>query len=184
MTIETERKCKICSEIKPLTDFNKHATSKNGRMTKCKTCRSKERYESGAYFRERFRKHKYRHDKPTYYTDELIERILTTSKCTYCDDKLTHQKEHAKQATADHVYLGANIDDNIVICCRSCNTSKGQLHVYDFYQSSEKFTDELWHEFVKQFASRILKREPSALEIEAWKQGFKEESEERKQYGA
>ncbi|WP_157804189.1 HNH endonuclease [Lysinibacillus xylanilyticus] len=134
--------------------------------------------------RERFRKHQYRHSSTMLYTDVTINAVLTATKCCYCGDELTREKEHAKQATLDHVYLGHNIDDNVVVCCRSCNTSKGQLHIYDYYQRSARFTDELWHEFVKQFASRYLKHEANEQEIEAWKQGFKEESEEMKQYGA
>lgn len=181
---EVTRKCRECNEVKTLKSFTKDIRSPGGYQTLCKSCRSERRYADGSYLRERIRKHQYRHKQQTYYTDELIERILTTSNCAYCGDVLIHKKEHAKQATADHIYLGANTDNNIAICCRSCNASKGQLHVYDFYLASEKFTDDLWHEFVRQFASGFIKREPNEQEIEAWKQGFKEESEERKRYGA
>lgn len=178
------RKCRTCKEIKNLTEFTKRPRAPQGRENQCKECRSNARYENGAYLRERFRKHQYRHNSTMFYTDVTIEAVLTAAKCCYCDDELIREKEHAKQATLDHVYLGHNIDDNVVVCCRSCNASKGRMHVYDYYQSSEQFTDELWHAFVSKFASRFLKREPNEQEIEAWKQGFKEESEETKQYGA
>ncbi len=178
------RKCRTCKEIKNLTEFTKRPRAPQGRENQCKECRSKARYENGAYLRERFRKHQYRHNSTMFYTDVTTDSVLTAAKCCYCDDELTREKEHAKQATLDHVYLGHNIDANVVVCCRSCNASKARMHVYDFYKSSEQFTDELWHAFVRKFAGCFLKREPNEQEIEAWKQGFKEESEERKQYGA
>ncbi|EFI69313.1 hypothetical protein BFZC1_06038 [Lysinibacillus fusiformis ZC1] len=184
MINEMTRKCRTCKEVKNLTEFTRRPKAPQGREYQCKACRSKARYENGAYLRERFRKHQYRHSNTVFYTDVTINAVLTADKCCYCGDELTREKEHAKQATLDHVYLGHNIDDNVVVCCRSCNTSKGQLHIYDYYQRSASFTDELWHEFVKQFASRLLRREPNEQEIEAWKQGFKEESEEVKRYGA
>ncbi|WP_409369894.1 HNH endonuclease [Lysinibacillus sp. 38-6] len=183
MINEMMRKCRICKETKPLTEFTRQATAPQGRQARCKSCRSKAQYESGDYLRERIRKHEYRHNGANHYTDVTIQEVLNATNCAYCDVEMTRGKCESSEATVDHVYLGHNIDANVVVCCRSCNASKGRLHVYDFYQSSEQFTDELWHAFVSKFASRFLKREPNEQEIEAWKQGFKEESEERKQYG-
>ncbi|QDP99180.1 hypothetical protein FOH38_00695 [Lysinibacillus fusiformis] len=183
MIIETERKCRICSEVKPLADFHKHAPSKNGRMTKCKTCRSKERYKNGAYLLERIRKHGYRHKAAIRYTEATLQDVLNATNCAYCDVELTRGSQITTEATIDHVFLGINIDENVIVCCRGCNAAKSNSHVYDFYQSSEKFTDEVWHEFVKQFASRLLKHEPTPAEIEAWKQGFADEASELRREG-
>lgn len=175
---EVTRKCRSCIEVKPLTDFTRRTKALQGRESQCKACRSKARYESGAYLRERFRKHQYRHNSNMFYTDVTINAVLTATNCCYCNDELTREKEHAKQATLDHVYPGANIDENIVICCRSCNTSKGQLHVYDFYQSSEKFTDELFRKFLKTWISRMIGREISDHEVDEMAFNLRAESEE------
>ena len=118
------RKCRTCKEVKNLTEFTRRPKAPQGREYQCKACRSKARYKNGAYLRERFRKHQYRHSNTVLYTDVTINAVLTADKCCYCGDELTREKEHAKQATLDHVYLGHNIDDNVVVCCRGCNTSK------------------------------------------------------------
>ena len=173
-----ERKCIDCGQSKVLTEFCAHRKAKDGYTNLCKACRSVRRYHNGDYMRERFRKHEMRYGSPTYYTDELIQRLLTATQCCYCGDKLVREKGHAKEPTTDHVYPGANIDDNIVICCRECNRGKFQSHVYDYYQSSERFTEELWLAFVEEIASRFLHHKPNQQEIESWVIGLKDEAEE------
>lgn len=184
MVNEMTRKCRTCKEIKNLTEFTRRPKAPQGREYQCKACRSKARFESSSYIRERFRKHVYRHNTVNLYTEATIEEVLSATNCAYCDVEMTRGKRELTEATVDHVYLGHNIDENVVVCCRSCNSKKHRQHVYDFYQSSEKFTDKLWYEFVKRFASRFLKHEANEQEIEAWKLGFKVESEEMKRYGA
>lgn len=187
-TLESKKVCKYCHTEKPLSQFEAKKHNKDGRSNRCNSCRCKHRYESGAYQRERERKHSYRSNSPIYYTDEVVQRMMSATHCVYCGGEGNRISGDANELVMDHVYhaggyAGHNIDDNIVACHRSCNVKKGRRHVYDFYQSSESFTDELWRGFVKQFARRLLKREPNEQEIEAWKQGFKEESEEMKRYG-
>ncbi|MEK4230728.1 HNH endonuclease [Solibacillus sp. FSL H8-0538] len=180
-TLESKKVCRHCHIEKPLSQFEAQKRNKDGHTNRCKSCRCKHRYESGAYQRERERKHSYRSNRPTYYTDEIVQRMMSATHCVYCGEEGNRINGDANELVMDHVYhvggnAGHNIDDNIVACHRGCNTSKGRLHVYDFYQSSERFTDDLWHEFVKQFASRLLNREPTPSEIEAWKQGFADEA--------
>lgn len=43
--IETQRKCNICSLLKPITEFNRDSKSKNGRRQRCKECEKKRRKE-------------------------------------------------------------------------------------------------------------------------------------------
>lgn len=176
----TERKCRDCGEIKPLSDFSKDKRLPTGYVNQCKACRCKARYESGSYMMERLRKHSYRTGAPIYYTEKVEAMMRTATNCCYCDVKLTHIRGASTQATFDHVYLNKNIDDNLVVCCRACNTSKFQDHVYTFYQRSESFTDELFHKFAMQLASRILDKTPTACEVERVKAGLKLESEELK----
>jgi len=174
--------CLQCNEEKSLKEMCKHAGTKLGYEKLCKQCRSKRRYANGSYQRERLRKHKIRSGKPTYYTDLRIIELINTTNCTYCGVEMNHRREDKHQATIDHVFVGLNIDDNIVACCRGCNSSKGKKHVYDFYIASDKFTDELWMAFVTDFTGRMLRKKPSTDEISAFAQGFKLEAEEIKKW--
>lgn len=174
------RKCRDCDEEKKIGDFAKRKYEKTGYSVQCKTCRSKTRYENGSYFLERLRKHAIRTGRPTMYTEKVVEMMQAATNCCYCDVKLTHIRGAASQATFDHVYLDKNIDDNLVVCCRGCNASKFQDHVYTFYQRSESFTDELFHAFATELASRIFSRVPTGSEVERVKAGLKIESEEMK----
>lgn len=174
--------CLNCKEEKPLDEMCKHAGTKLGYEKLCKQCRSIRRYANGSYQRERLRKHKIRSGKPTYYTDQRIIELMNTSNCAYCGVEMNHNKEDKHQATIDHIFVGYNIDYNVVASCRGCNSSKGKRHVYDFYITSDKFTDELWMKFVTDFAGRMLRRKPTPNEILAFANGFKEEAEEIKKW--
>ncbi|MEG0471095.1 MAG: hypothetical protein RR588_02060 [Solibacillus sp.] len=178
MTNDVTRKCRTCKEVKTLTEFTRRPKAPQGREYQCKACRSKKRYESGSYMTERLRKHTYRTGKPVYYTEKVEVMMKAATDCCYCNVKLTHISGAASQATFDHVYLYKNIDENLVVCCRACNTSKFQDHVYTFYQRSESFTDELFHAFSTQLASRVLDKVPTPGEVERVKAGLKLETEE------
>lgn len=178
---EIKKVCKFCHIEKPLSQFEMERRNRDGYTGRCKLCRCKMRSQNGEYEREKFRKHEYKSNTPSHYTDEVIQRMMSATHCVYCGGEGNRISGDANELVMDHIYYaggyaGKNIDDNIVACHRSCNTSKGRLHVYDYYQTSEKFTDELWHEFVKQFARRLLKYDPSEQEIETWKQGFADEA--------
>lgn len=169
--------CKFCNEEKSLELFEVDKRLKDGHTNRCKECRSKQRYENGEYEREKFRKHEIKSNSPTYYTDEVIQRMMSATNCTYCGDELNRIKDDPKQATMDHIYhaggyAGKNIDENIVPACRACNSAKRKDHVFDFYMRSEKFTEKLWLEFVRDFTSRALHREPTQEEVEQFALGF------------
>jgi len=173
--------CKYCHVEKSLELFEVDKRLKDGHTNRCKECRSKQRYENGEYEREKFRKHEIKSNSPTYYTAEVLQRMMSATNCTYCGDELNRIKENPKQATMDHVYhaggyAGKNIDENIVPACRACNAAKGKDHVFDFYLRSERFTEELWLDFVSGFASRILRREPTAEDVDAVALGLAEDA--------
>ena len=172
--------CKVCQQEKTLEEMSAEKRNKNGRSGQCKPCRSKSRYENGSYFLERLRKHAIRTGRPTMYTEKVVEMMKAATNCCYCDVKLTHISGAASQATFDHVYLNKNIDDNLVVCCRGCNASKFQDHVYKFYQRSESFTDELFYAFAMELAKRFISDEPTPAEVESVKFGLKLEAEEMK----
>lgn len=59
------------------------------------------------------------------YAKEFIT-IHSEAKCLYCDSKLT-----VSNATADHIIPisngGNNAQINIIVCCKSCNSERGNL---------------------------------------------------------
>lgn len=173
--------CRACKEEKRIEELSLNRTKKGGFENLCKSCRSKERYEGKSYFVERLRKHAIRTGRSLNYDiDALYERWKATNNCAYCDVELTRESGATNQDTFDHIYLGCNINDNLVICCRSCNAAKGKDHVYDFYLRSDKFTDELFDVFATEMARWILRKEPSRQYVEQVKAGFKVESDELK----
>ena len=64
--------------------------------------------------------------------DLNIEKIRDNSRCWYCGEKLEPSK-----LTKDHVFprdKGGNNDmDNIIMVCKSCNSSKGNLDLFEWY---------------------------------------------------
>ncbi|MEH7401587.1 hypothetical protein V7148_11410 [Gottfriedia acidiceleris] len=98
--------------------------------------------------------------------------------CSYCGCELNGENGHPQQATIDHTYGEINLASTLTVACRGCNSAKGQKHVYEFYQDSEKFTDELWGAFVQEFTEKFIARDISAEEVERMKQNFADEFKE------
>ena len=55
----------------------------------------------------------------------LASQLNTFNRCPYCETKLSFEQSHV-----DHIHPvskgGLNEDDNLVLVCASCNTSKGK----------------------------------------------------------
>jgi 5-methylcytosine-specific restriction endonuclease McrA len=168
--------CRVCGENKPAELFEKEKRNTAGVTGRCLACRCEHRRKSGEYFAERLRKFsKRKGDSRVLMSVEDIERLLRQRECSYCGCHMNGN------ATADHVYaIGkygqSNIAENIVASCRSCNSAKGSKHVYDFYQSSPKFTDELFHKFVADYTERLIGRKLTDEEVEQMKQNFADEA--------
>lgn len=181
-TLESKKVCRYCHIEKPLSQFEVEKRNTDGHTGRCKECRCAFR-ENGEYLRERIRKYEVKSGRTARFTDEGLRRMLGATHCAYTGVELNRKPGDKHEATLDHVYPsrgidGVNIDANVVAVSRSANSAKGQMHVYDFYQSCDEFTDERWYAFVTNFVSRILNREPTPAEIEAWKQGFADEANE------
>lgn len=170
--------CSRCQEEKLVSEFGRHSNNKDGYESMCKPCRSAHRYENGDYVRERIRKHTMRHNDRQFYTDKTIEYVVNATHCLYCGDEMNRIRGDAKQTTMDHVYRGSNIDENVVVACRSCNSLKHTKHIYAFYEASERFTPELWDKFVRLFIGRMVNREITDKEVVIMTERFKAESTE------
>lgn len=182
--------CKHCGLDKPREEMGAHRRTKYGVTTECLACRSEQRHLNGSYLRERMRKYQYRKTGGggmVLITIEEMQAMMRIMKCQYCDVSLTFNNGDATEQCIDHVYPindefggygGENVGGNLATCCRSCNSSKGSSHVYEFYERSEKFTPELWTAFVRDFGSRLFKRALSDIEVEQLKRGFAKEATE------
>jgi predicted metal-binding transcription factor (methanogenesis marker protein 9) len=172
--------CKICGVEKELSEFRGDRRTKLGVVKMCKACRNERIAQNGEQLRQRFRDVR-RRAKKYGVTDTLTFEdytdVFSGTKCSYCGVELTDSNR-----SVDHVYpLGegfANCQLNIVHCCRVCNKTKGTRHVYDFYQSSEKFSNELFREFVRDFTERLIKRPISDEEVDIMIENFRKEAEE------
>lgn len=177
-------KCKTCGEFKELSKMRKDNRIKCGYLKECKACRSKRRYVNGEYDRERIRKHEYKTNSDAYYTEKTLIRVANAMNCEYCGDELNRIHGDANQITMDHIYYagseygGHNVDDNIAVCCRQCNGKKGQSHIYDFYQSFDRFTPELWSAFIKRWIGDMLNRPITDDDVEVMTENLREESDE------
>jgi len=166
MTVEKLFNCRTCGDDKPAEEFRGDRRRPNGIDYECKVCRRKRERLNGEYLRARLRDFKSRKgDGIVLITTDQLKSLLTSHSCAYCGEQLTDEN-----ATMDHVYPltsdygGVNIVENIVQACKSCNGSKRNDHVADFYNRSPKFTTELWHEFARAYGSRLIGRELTELE--------------------
>jgi hypothetical protein len=174
--------CRICGAEKQKTEFTSEKRNTNGITSRCKACRCEARRNSGDYNRERLRKFSIRHNSQVNITVDELEILLRKRDCTYCGVEMNGISGSPHEATIDHVYPGANIAADLVVACRRCNSAKRQSHVYDFYQSSEKFTDALWNDFVRDFTSKLVGRGLTDQEVEQMKQNFADEARELRKY--
>lgn len=182
MTTEQTQQCNKCKETKNLSDFPKDKTRGIGYRGECKACRSARRKEVGGEYQiERMRKHYYRSGGEGTLTLEQLAQIESQKYCTYCDCELNDDIRMVDHVFSLGQWWSINSAINMFACCRSCNSSKNNAHVYDFYQRSAKFTPELWERFVSNFLERLIKRKPTGEEIEQWKQGFELEAKELKE---
>lgn len=173
MSAMSEFTCRHCNEVKPIDDFRGDSRTKFGIDRECKSCRRKRRLESGDSLQERINKYQRRNgdDVMTLTTVDLAE-ILSQPECTYCGDLLTHENR-----TVDHVYplggyAGINHKTNIVAACRSCNSSKQQSHVAEFYARSARFTPERWTAFTRMFIERLMGCHLNDIQVEQAKANF------------
>jgi 5-methylcytosine-specific restriction endonuclease McrA len=172
--------CKVCGAEKELSEFRGDKRKKLGVIHTCKVCRRAQDAQNGEMIRWRYRSVKKRAKKfgviDTLEFNEYAD-VFAGDTCTYCGVELNDSNR-----SVDHVYpMSAGFANgllNITHCCRECNDRKWTMHVYDFYQSSDKFTDELFREFVRAFTERLICRELTEQEVDIMIQNFRAEAEE------
>lgn len=110
------KKCRVCGQVKPLTDFSNNATKPGGKQSECKTCNT-------ASVKER-----------QHYNRGIIQGIKLERGCEECGYKTTIPRElhfhhvdpdtknfELKEAGRPLESLLAEIELCIVLCC-SCHS--------------------------------------------------------------
>jgi len=161
--------CRVCQEEKTFEEMRKHSSYKGGFENICRPCRASQRRKSGEYTKEIIRRHAKEAGQsvPLFTESDYIQLIEETPNCLYCGDELTESTR-----TIDHIYPksqsygGAHIPSNITVCCLRCNSSKQAKNIYDYYQYSERFTPQLWRDFLDKWIGKHFMKRP-LTDIEA-----------------
>lgn len=157
------RRCVFCGEVKPITEFSRNGTDKNGRpewRQDCKTCYNIRRREN-----QTKKKHsdfiggqkRRGEENPEFSHQEWKETLIFfAGACAYCGG--TPRK--GQRLTRDHldpVSLGGRtVQSNIVPACQSCNSSKGAEDFRDWFMKQPFFSQErlnrifLWRTIMRQ----------------------------------
>lgn len=126
------KRCTICQAEKPETEFYKDRSD-------CKACKREmvKSYQSTPKRKEYlkgntikaarklyvYRRRAVRKGVESATPKEIAKLIEVSNTCSYCGCALTDKK------TIDHIVPltkgGTNALNNLVVCCRSCNSSKG-----------------------------------------------------------
>ncbi|MFB5932986.1 HNH endonuclease signature motif containing protein [Peribacillus frigoritolerans] len=171
--------CRVCLVEKEIKEFSTTKRNAIGVTSECKACRCATRTLNQSYLKERLRKYKIRSNEGRVsITLAQLESLLVQPDCTYCGCELTSENKVVDHIYALNGYGGANLLINLTIACRSCNSSKSNHHIYDFYSRSEKFTEELWTSFVRNYSERFLKRKLTDEQVEKMKINFADEARE------
>jgi 5-methylcytosine-specific restriction endonuclease McrA len=133
-----------CSEVKSLSEFNRDSKSKDGRQVYCRECQSRSDREYRVSpkgravrclrnTREKRRQAEalLRHEIKDTLTSHQIAMVQAEDRCLYCG----HPVEFGKM-TVDHVRTfrngGTNTYDNLLPCCGTCNSKKGDKPILEF----------------------------------------------------
>ena len=150
------RTCAFCGETKPLSDYPKNGTDKDGQPKyrfDCKTCYNIRRRENATK-----KKHtdfvggmKRRGEANVDYTHQQWKEtvIFFGGECAYCG-RTMHKGE---RLTRDHLEPvsegGLTTQDNIVPACSSCNSSKGAEEWREWYMKQPFFSQERMNRIFK-----------------------------------
>jgi 5-methylcytosine-specific restriction endonuclease McrA len=164
---QEERTCNKCGEVKPLEEF---AVNKERILKTCKQCESKRvlsyyRKFGDYYYRSRYWKTVRNAEEAGVEHDLTYEEFLSVivadnpenKTCAYCGKTEAQElDEIGAGLSIDHIiplcYGGYNTLFNITNACRSCNSSKSNKHVLNFYKRSEDFTEERLNALIKHMA--------------------------------
>ena len=133
-----EKRCNKCGTVKPVSEFNKAKSKKDGYQSYCRKCNSdnlKEHYTSNKEHYSKKKKNRRRKIK------EFISKVKKNGKCTYCpenheacldfhhnDPKL---KEHQVVKMVNNRFGKKRIAEEVAKCTILCSNCHRKLHYYE-----------------------------------------------------
>jgi hypothetical protein len=114
--------CSTCKKDKPIDQFNKNKTKKDGYATQCKTCRSEyshNRYATSAEYRKQIKDNELKSDynlTPEQYINKLNSQ---NGKCAICGQS---KSKFNRALAVDHDHT-----TNLIrgLLCNKCNRGLG-----------------------------------------------------------
>lgn len=126
-----QRECKSCKQLKSITDFYAYAAKegKNTRRRYCYECEKKRVNVRAQTPHERWMHSKRRSAKSGQIWEISFEifKKLISEKCHYCGGKLNLTGCGLDRKDNNEGY----IEQNVVSCCRQCNTVKNYFFTYE-----------------------------------------------------
>lgn len=155
--------CSKCGKEKPITEFYKDKSSKDGLYYWCKECsckHNKERYRKNkkkiieyikkyrrdnpikVWCKDTIRNHKQKRYKVLFNWEELLSIAKKTKHCPICETKLDWKLGvglNNNSPTLDRINNDKILTlNNIQIVCWKCNTAKGQMTMKEFIEYCDK----------------------------------------------
>ena len=138
------RYCTSCERLLPEDEFFIKNKKKNKRYSICKECK---------YIYEAKRRKSYYNSNYTYEDWEFAKKFWTDENgeihCAYCNEIVLNP---AMEHIIPFAKGGEFTKNNIIPACKSCNSQKGTKSLDEFYQSSDKFNEELYNKIQEYIA--------------------------------
>jgi hypothetical protein len=93
---------------------------------------------------------------------------LWDNRCAFCGVDATHERNHGhERLTVEHVLAltkgGLDEAENIIPACSTCNTSKNNSPIEDWYRRQPWFTDARWRKVQRHCPAAVVGQLPLAL---------------------
>lgn len=133
--LNDQRKCILCQEVKPLSDF-KFSPAKKHYKAKCVGCEAALRKDYWSRPEKRFLKYKNEASRRGYSFDLKLEEFLSfaSEPCHYCGIKLDRIRLDRVDNQQGYSFA------NVVSCCKTCNYLKGSHDKDKFLQQVFKIS--------------------------------------------
>lgn len=147
--------CSICGEEKEITEFPKNGKDKEGRTryrTDCKQCYNinrKIKLNKHKKFMNNT-KHRTGEDQTLSVDDWKDAMIYFRGTCAYCGKEQSRKLKLTKEHVVPVSCGGATVKSNIIPACTSCNCSKGNTPLIEWYQK-QRFFDKARLEKIKRW---------------------------------
>ena len=134
------KECNKCYEMKAATTehFGKHTGNKDGLTYACRVCKATrdKSYNETPESRYRYRKYDANRKGRTFTItqEEFVKIVTAPSGCNYCGTtKVTRSLDRVDNSRGYE-------KDNVVACCISCNTSKGDKTLTEWRKTNDTYT--------------------------------------------